>query len=281
MKTEEKQAIVGELKIRIRKGESQNALALRCGISSATISQMLNNKWALIAERMWRRVVVALKIDFSWRTAETKNFKMLISLLNNCKERSMSVGVSHNAGAGKSHAYTHFERLADNSFYIECKTFWTRKNYMKNVLQNCGLANDGSIEAMVDRLTDHLEGLEKPILIIDQLDKLNDSSLDLFMDFYNVLDGYCAFVVSGVPALKKRILRGCQLDKTGYQEFYSRIGRKFIHLDDVTLEDVAMVCEVNGVTDEEAVNHIFNTSEGDLRRVKREVQKHFMTKRAA
>lgn len=281
MKDNEKQAIVGELKIRIRKGESQNSLALRCGVSSATLSQMINNNWKLIAEKMWRRVMIALKIDFSWQTAETENFKMLISLLSNCKQKSISVGIAHDAGAGKSHSYAHYERQVENAYYLECKTFWTRKNYMKNLLQNFGLANDGSIDEMVERLTDHLEGLDKPIVIIDQLDKLNDSSLDLFMDFYNVLDGYCAFVISGVPALKKRILRGCQRDKSGYKEFYSRIGKNFIYLDSITLNDVALICNANGLDDVDVINHIFNMCEGDLRRVKREVQKYFMTKKVA
>lgn len=281
MKDIEKQAIVGELKIRIRKGESQNSLATRCGVSGATISQMVNSNWGLIAEKMWRRVMIALKIDFSWKTANTKNFKMLMSLLNNCKQKSISVGISHDAGAGKSHAYSHYERQIDNTFYLECKTFWTRKNYMKKLLQNFGLTSDGSIEVMVERLTDHLEGLDKPLVILDQLDKLNDSSLDLFMDFYNVLDGYCAFVVSGVPALKKRILRGCQLDKSGYKEFYSRIGKNFIYLDEITIDDVALICKENGLDDPEKINEIFNMCDGDLRRVKRDVQKYFMTKKAA
>jgi DNA transposition AAA+ family ATPase len=281
MKDTEKQAITGELKIRLRKGESQNSLALRCGVSSATISQMINRNWTLIADKMWRRVMIALKIDFTWQTAETENFKMLIALLNNCKQKSISVAIAHDAGAGKSHTYSHYERQVENVFYIECKTFWTRKNYMKNLLQNFGLPNDGSIDVMVERLIDYLEGLEKPIVIIDQLDKLNDSSLDLFMDFYNPLDGYCSFVVSGVPALKKRILRGCQLDKSGYKEFYSRIGKNFIYLDDITLKDVALICEANGLTDEDTINHIFNICDGDLRRVKREIQKYFMTKKVA
>jgi DNA transposition AAA+ family ATPase len=281
MKDTEKMAIVGELKIRIRKGESQNSLALRCGISAATLSQMINNNWALIAERMWRRVIVALKIDFNWQTAETNNYKMMMALLDNVRNTSISVGVSHDAGCGKSHAYKDYERLVDNVFYVECHTFWTRKTYMKKLLQSFGLPSEGNFDEMFERLTDHLEGLEKPLVIIDQMDKLNDSSLDLFMDFYNVLDGYCGFVVSGVPALKKRILRGCQRDKSGYKEFYSRIGKKFIYLDPVSLEDVAMICTVNGLNDEEQINHIYNTCDGDLRRVRKDVQVHFMKKRAA
>ncbi len=280
MKNEEKQLIVSELKIRLRK-ESQNTLSAKCGISAATLSQMINDNWALIADKMWRRVMIALKIDFSWQTAETKNFKMLVSLMQNAQNRSISVSVAHNAGTGKSHAYKHYERAVPNVFYIECKTFWSRKNYMKNLLQNCGLSGDGTIEEQVERFTDNLEGLSKPLVIIDQLDKLSDSSLDLFMDFYNDLDGYCGFLISGVPALKKRILKGCQRDKTGYKEFYSRVGSNFIYLDDVSRDDVAKICIANGLDDEEKITEIFNMCSGDLRRVKRDVEKWFMTKKAA
>lgn len=280
MKNEEKSLIVGELRIRLRK-DSQNALAAKCGISSATLSQMLNDNWDLIADKMWRRVMIALKIDFDWQTAETKNFKMLVSLLQQAQNRSISVSVAHNAGAGKSHAYKYYERAVPNVFYIECKTFWSRKNYMKNLLQNCGLSGEGTIEDMVERFTENLEGLDKPLVIIDQLDKLNDSSLDLFMDFYNDLDGYCGFLISGVPALKKRILRGCQRDKTGYKEFYSRVGSNFIYLDEVTRDDVAKICIANGLKDEEKITEIFNSCLGDLRRVKRDVEKWFMMNKAA
>ncbi len=279
MKTEEKQAIAGELKVRLRK-ESQNSLAVRCGISPATLSQMLNNNWKLIADKMWRRVTVALKIDFNWKTAETKNYKMLVEMLNNCKQRSMSVGVSNNPGTGKSHTYKLYERAVENVFYLECKTFWTRKQYMKAMLQTCGITGEGKIEEMIEQFIDHLEGLEKPVVIIDQLDKLNDSSLDLFIDFYNDLDGYCSFVISGVPALKKRIDRGCQRDKTGYKEFFSRIGSKFIPLDPISLKDVALICKANGVNDDEKIEEIYNLCDGDLRRVKRDIEKYFMTKKA-
>lgn len=279
MKTEEKQAIAGELKVRLRK-ESQNSLAVRCGISPATLSQMLNNNWKLIADKMWRRVTVALKIDFNWKTAETKNYKMLVEMLNNCKQRSMSVGVSNNPGTGKSHTYKLYERAVENVFYLECKTFWTRKQYMKAMLQTCGITGEGKIEEMIEQFIDHLEGLEKPVVIIDQLDKLNDSSLDLFIDFYNDLDGYCSFVISGVPALKKRIDRGCQRDKTGYKEFFSRIGSKFIPLDPISLKDVELICKANGVNDDEKIEEIYNLCDGDLRRVKRDIEKYFMTKKA-
>lgn len=275
MNTNQKNTIVAELKVLIKK-DSQNKLARQASVSSATISQMVNNKWELIADEMWRKVQVSLRIDPNWNTADIANYKMLNALMYNAQRQSMSVAISHNAGAGKSHSYQAYKRRMDGVTYLECKTYWTRKNYMRNLCNACGLDDKGGIDVLVERFVTYLQGLEKPFVIIDQLDKLNDSSLDLFMDFYNELDGYCGFLVSGVPALRKRILRGCQLDKSGYKEFYSRVGKTFIQLDDIKLKDVRLICEANGVNEEEVIQHIYNICEGDLRRVRREIEKHFL-----
>lgn len=275
MTSQQKITIANELKV-LSKKDSQNKLARQAGVSSATISQMINNKWDLIADEMWRKVQVSLRIDPNWNTAEIANYKMLNALMYNAQNQSISVAISHNAGAGKSHSYQAYKRRMEGVIYLECKTFWTRKNYMKSLCNACGLDDGGRIDDLVDRFVTYLQGLNKPFVIIDQLDKLNDSSLDLFMDFYNELDGYCGFLVSGVPALKKRILRGCQRDKSGYKEFHSRVGKTFIQLDEIKIKDVRMICEANGVTEEEFVQHTYNICDGDLRRVRREIDKYFL-----
>ena len=74
--------------------------------------------------------------------------------------------------------------------------------------------------------------------------------------------------------------RGCQRDKTGYKEFFSRIGSKFIPLDPISLKDVELICKANGVNDDEKIEEIYNLCDGDLRRVKRDIEKYFMTKKA-
>lgn len=280
MTNEQKERIVAELH-KICKKDTQKKTAMRAGVSEGTISQMRNNNWALISSEMWRKVQVSLRIDFGWNTANTFNFKMLQLLLRNAKSESISVAVAHNAGAGKSHSYRYFERTTENVIYIECKTFWTRKCYMQNICIACGLDSSGKVDELVERFITYIQGLHQPMVIIDQLDKLNNGSLDLFMDFYNDLDGFCGFLVSGVPALKKRILRGCQSDKTGYQEFYSRIGKSFIHLNKMTEQDVALICQSNGIDDAQFINHTFNICDDDVRKVRREIDKFFLANKKA
>ncbi len=277
---QQKQMIVTELRLLSEK-ESQSKIAKKAKVSTATISQMINNNWDLIRPEMWRKVKINLRIEWGWQTAEITNLKILNQLLTAAQQRSMSICISHNAGAGKSHTYKLYERTYANVFYIECKNYWTKKSYIKHLLTACGLDNAGTVEELIDRFVNHVKDNEKPLIIIDQFDKLKDGSMDLFMDFYNDLDGHCGFVLSGVPALKKRIERGCQHDKIGYRELKSRIGRKYIRLDDISEQDVAAICNANGVTDEQVINEIYNTCEGDLRRVRRSIDQYFLINKTA
>jgi len=280
MTTEQKENIVTELQAICSK-DSQKKTAKRANVSTATISQMLNQNWDLIAEEMWRKVQIALRIDFDWNTAETFNFKMLQRLLQNTQADSISIAVAHNAGAGKSYAYQYYERRNKNVIYLQCKTFWTRKEYIQNLCTACGLNDNGKVAELVARFITHLQGLNKALVIIDQIDKLNNGSIDLFMDFYNDLDRYCGFLVSGVPALKKKVLRGCQNDKPGYKEFYSRIGNAFFYLNKMTEKDVSLICQQNGVNDSQFINEVFNTCNDDVRVVRRKIDKYFIANKKA
>lgn len=255
---------------------SQNKVAARAGVSAATISAIVNGNWKIIREEMWRKIQNSLQIDLGWKHADTKNFRTLQVLLRSAQERSMALAISYKEGRCKSHSYKYYSRYNENVIYVECKQWWTKKNYVQALMRAAGIKNEGSVGELIEQLVAHIRGMASPMIINDQFDKLKDPSMDLFMDFYNDLEGHCAFVLSGVPALEKKVLRGVNRDKIGYREMYSRIGRKFIKLDETSLEDVTAVCKANGVTDEDKIIEIYNMCEGDMRRVRREVQRYFL-----
>jgi len=278
MNTTEKQIIVEELKLQA-KLTSQNKLAAKLNISSATISQMINGNHALIKNDMWRKAKVNLRLDLGWKIAETSNFKLITKTLQAVQMRSLSIGISENAGIGKTEVYKQYARKYKNVIHIECKNYWSKKSYIKNICNTAGLEAHGTCEELIEAFLDHAKSLENLVMIIDQADKLKDPQLDLFMDFYNELFGHCAFVLSGVKALEKRILKGVQRDKIGYREIWSRIGSKFYdQIGETTLADVKAICELNGVDDQEMISYIFNISEGDIRKVRKEVEKINMRK---
>lgn len=268
-----------ELQERLRQlcdKESQNKVAKRADVSSATISQVLNGKWELIAAEMWRKIQKNLRIDLGWQTAQTRNLKNITQLLSSAQALSISIGISHDAGAGKSHAFKEYERNYRNVIYIECKNYWHKKNYAQALLRAAGISDGGTTVELIERFIAHIKTLDRPLVIFDQFDKLKDPQLDLFMDFYNECEGHAGFVLSGVPALSKRVRKGVQHDKIGYRELWSRIGRKFIRLDGISMKDVTAVCTANGLMDKDHIRYIYNTCEGDYRRVKREVEKYYL-----
>lgn len=268
-----KQTIAQEVK-ELSLKSSQNKVATSAGVSSATISQILNNKWELIADEMWRKIQTNLNITLGWNIAATKNLTELLELLKTVQARSLAIGIAYDAGAGKSVAYRKYAREHANVIYIECKNYWTKKSYVKHLCKACGIKSSVTLEEMVEDLQDYIATLQNAFVIIDQFDKLKESSMDLFMDLYNTLEGRCAFLLSGVPALEKRIVRGVQHDKIGYRELYSRIGRKFIKLQNLTLQDVSSICNANGLADKEEIKFIFKNSDGDIRRVRRDVERN-------
>lgn len=272
MITTAQKARIAQEVARLASQTSQVNVANKAGVSNATISQIVNGNWPTISNDMWKALQVNLHLNFTWKSAETTNFILLRNYLTYAQTNSVSLAISEDAGRGKTHAYRHYARHNEKVIHIECQNYWTKKSYMKNIMAAAGLPQHGTLEEMVVKFIKTLKTWHQPLVIIDQFDKLKDPQMDLFMDFYNELDGYCGFLLSGVKALKKKVLNGVNRDKVGYAEMYSRIGRKFINLDPVTIKDVKLICHANDIMEPEEVQLIADKSEGDLRRVKRDIE---------
>ncbi|HRF80152.1 MAG TPA: hypothetical protein PL070_08695, partial [Flavobacteriales bacterium] len=129
--------------------------------------------------------------------------------------------------------------------------------------------------ALAEGIIQELRQRERPLVILDEVDKLRDPILMYFIELYNKLDGLCGFFLAGAPYLMQAWERKAKRDVRGFREIYSRIGRKFMHLNNVRRKDVELICTHNGVTTEDEITAIWNAieREPDLRRVKREIEK--------
>ena len=110
-----------------------------------------------------------------------------------------------------------------------------------------------------------------PIIILDEADKMSDVVLNSFITLYNDLQYSCAVVMIATEHLNKRFDKGVRYNKRGYNELWSRVGRKCIALRGVTQNDIAEICRQNGVQDAKIIDRIIGDCEGDLRRVERRV----------
>lgn len=143
---------------------------------------------------------------------------------------------------------------------------WT---FIAKLLRALGKDMAGTVSEQMEAIVEELQAVDRPLVVLDEADKLSDQVLYFFISLYNQLEGQCGLVLCATNFLEKRINRGVRFNRRGYQEIYSRIGRKFVQLQVVNDEDIAAVCKANGVTSAADIGAIIKDAENDLRRVKR------------
>ncbi|MDX9703899.1 MAG: ATP-binding protein [Candidatus Auribacterota bacterium] len=269
-----KQQIADKLAGYCARYESQNKAAKSLkGVSAATISQMLNNNWELIKEEMWKNV--AAQVGYTserWEAVETRDFRILSALLADARENSNVFAVTGDAGSGKSFALRTFANENRRVYLLSCNEYWNRKMFLQELLSAMGRDYSGfTVGEMMFEVVSNLKKQDSPLVIMDEADKLSDQVLYFFITIYNQLEDHCGIMLVATSHLEKRIKRGIKLNKKGYTEIFSRMGRKFIELKGVGFSDVRAICQANGITRPSAIKEIWEDCEGDLRRVKRKI----------
>lgn len=280
MTHQEKIQIVEALERMIaQKGSANQVASGMQGVSQATISQMRNHKWDLIADEMWRRVSAYVGVAASdWVFAETRNSQDILNFFSDSQLHSLVLAITGAAGSGKSATAKKYESENKNVFLLSCNEYWDKRWFLRELLAKMGKEHAGlTLPEMMHKAVLMLKSLDNPIMILDEADKLADNVLLFFITLYNELEDHCGIVLMATHFLEKRIKRGVAQEKKGYREIYSRVGLRFIELERTSYSDVEKVCMANGVNDSETIRAISRDSEGDVRRVRRLI---FSNKRA-
>lgn len=242
-------------------------------VSAGTLSQVLNTNWDLITDEMWRNIAsqIGWKND-TWITVDTRDAKHIKHFLNDSQTYSNVFAIIGGAGTGKTAALRQYAENNSQVYLLQCNEFWNRKYFLAELLMKMGRSYAGlTVSEMMIEVVMELKKKSQPIIILDEADKLSDQVIYFFITLYNQLEDHCGIVLCATDHLEKRIKRGLNLNKRGYQEIYSRMGRRFIKLKGIGSTDVAQVCAANGVTDRAKIKEIFEDCEYDLRRVKRSI----------
>ncbi|WP_298307176.1 ATP-binding protein [Flavobacterium sp.] len=261
------------------KGSANKVAAEMPGVSAATISQMRNHNWELIAEDMWRKVAAySGSSSNNWNHAETTTAVELNQFFTDGQAHSLVMAITAKAGTGKSHLAKKFESENKNVFLLSCNEYWDKRWFLRELLAKMGKDHAGlTLPEMMYKTTQLLKSLESPLIIMDEADKLADQVLLFFITLYNELENHCGIILMATHFLEKRIRRGVAMEKKGYREIYSRVGLRFIELEPITYVDCEKVCVANAIEDSNTIRSIFKDCDGDLRRVRRLI---FANKRA-
>lgn len=281
MQHQDKIQIVEALEKMITLKGSANKVAVEMpGVSPATISQMRNHNWDNIAEEMWRKVAAYTGVSSnSWNYAPTRNSSELLQFFQDSQNHSLVMAITGKAGSGKSETAKKYESENKNVFLLSCNEYWDKRWFLRELLAKMGKDHAGlTLPEMMYKTVQLLKSQEKPIIIMDEADKLADNVLLFFITLYNELENHCGIVLMATQYLEKRVKRGAAMEKKGYREIYSRVGLRFIELESTSYSDVESVCKANGIDDASTIRTISKDCDGDLRRVRRLI---FANKRAS
>lgn len=274
--------------------QSYRAVAKKCGVSEATISQLRKGSYLGETDGILQGIGISLGYEFNsseWRIAETTNYQIITDVLNDAKNESMFMGIAHRAGSGKTATSDVFLSLnrRNSVFKINAKE-WNAHNFLMEVAREIGanLPHSGYIKvnALIECIGATFKRIAatRPLLIVDQANSLKPSALRTFIHLYNECEDVLGVVILGTDNLETEIKRGVRLNKTGYDEFDSRFGRNYIHLIGATQNDTRKICTVNGIEDTDMQKTIFDRAEptkttlqdgrsiyivDDIRRIKR------------
>ncbi len=272
MTQEQKRQVVESLRGFCEKMGSQNKAATAMGVSAATISKVLSGKWETIDDKMWRQVSAACGHDEGgWQIVETRAYRRMVFLLDNAKEDAQVFAVTGFAGSGKTEAIKNYSADHQNVFHLSCSEFWSKSTFIQKLLKALGRTMGGTMNEQMEDAISTLKQTDSPLIILDEADKLNNSVLYFFITLYNALEDHCGIVMCATSHLQKKIEKGVRLNKKGYEEIYSRIGRNFINVPVINEEDIAAVCRANGIIDKNDIKSVIADADNDLRRVKRKV----------
>ena len=253
------------------KGSQKRAATSLVGVSPATVTQIVTGKWELINEKMWRSIAAQIGVKQTrWNIVETRNYKALSDIFSDAQENALVLAVCGEAGTGKSLTAAHYGAENPNVYVLACSEYWNRKTFLRELLRVMGKNPAGdTVGDMVDDVVMALKRRENPLIILDEADKLSDQVMFFFITFYNKLEDYCGIVLMATDYLEKKVRRGLRLNKKGYKEIYSRIGRRFVAMPGLSATDISDVCRANGVEGLREIENVKKDCEGDLRRVKR------------
>lgn len=238
-----------------QKSVSQNKLAKMLGVSSATISNIVNEFW----ERLNEEILLKIKSFFQkkdWAIIETDNFATIQQICDEARNRKMMIGIVGYSGAGKTTALRYCYENKPNTFLVTCGRTMRTKQFLAEILRSLGVNYLASDYEMVRCIIDELNKLESPLLIIDEASKLSPNALMYVQDIWDGIEYNSGLVLAGVDYLLTNLKKAAERNKIGMPEFYGRVS-KWQHLAKPRRTEIESICVNNGYTDKKAIAELY------------------------
>lgn len=244
------------------KSISRNELAIQIGVSSATLSNIVNEKWESIDAKMWTKINNHLKPTTA-KIFNTSDFNAVMNLCNKVKENHFMAGLTAETGMGKTTALQAFTRK-ENVFYIYYDANMKPKNFFYELGKLMGYDYEANVYEQVKKACDTLNTLHNPLIIIDEAGKLTDAMLLTLHVLRDKTIKNCGIILAGMPYFRANLIKKANKQKTGISEFLRRV-MIWNELEGLKNSEIDFICESHSITDKKEIARLRNFKRfGDL-----------------
>ena len=243
-----------------------SAVARKCGINPGALSTILRGKYGADESKMLQKIAQKLEYrENTWNIARSiNNYRVIEQVFNDAKSESMWFAISNKAGSGKTMTLEDLYNsdVTGSVVFIQAEE-WSGKQFLHKLIEKT-IGDTGTAYKSIAQLTDLVVNyfndmsLQRPVLIIDEADKLKPGALRALIPIYNRTEHRLGVILSGTENLEKEIKSGVRLRKKGYDELESRFGRSYINLRGATKEELYRICQANGITEGESMLQVWN-----------------------
>lgn len=229
------------------KNISRKEFAFKADVSPATISNILNDKWDNINDKLWRQVENAANSGNTDNLMPTRDCNKVFKMCEIAQKSHKMFGLAADTGMGKTTALTAY-MARPNVFYYYIDATITPKVFLKDLLRELGVSFEGNLNEMLQRICLELNIIENPLLIVDECAKLSDKMMLYIHSIRDRTINNCGIVLAGMPDFKNRLIKYANKGKTGYGEFFRRVNDWF-DLDGLTTGEINGILRYYGIDD--------------------------------
>jgi hypothetical protein len=262
--------VIKQVELYKNKLGSYAEVARYCKITGGALSTILAGKYGADETKMLSKIAAALNYrEHNWNLVRTiGNYRAQEDVFNYAKNESMWFTVSNKAGSGKSATFEDlFNRDTTGTVIFIQAEEWTGRQFLIKLIEKTvgeqALKGYKSLTQLLDIVVGYFNemSLDRPVLLIDEADKLRPAALRTLIPLYNRTEHRLGVILSGTENLEKEIKNGVRLKKKGFDELESRFGRTYINLKGATEKEVYDICAANGLGDEQAQYRVWGELE--------------------
>ena len=254
----DKVSIIKLLKHDYHRLKSLKKLAFETGVSKAYLSQLINEKYDP-GLSTWNRLANHYHNNGkSWEIVKTENIKRCNKVFDMAvKFKSFHVLIG-DAGTGKTTGSKQYVLNHENAFLVTCEDF-TQKHFVEAICNAMYIEPIGTKHNMIQLIKDKMAQTKDAVLILDEAGMLNDNCLTLLKPIWGDSESTnFGLVMLGVDYLEINIIKKVRKDKKGFIELYDRMNKPFIRMHKPSEKEIATICYVNGVHDDNLIDSAVN-----------------------